>query len=392
MIGKNVVILGGKRTPIGTFLGGLSGFTAPALGTAALKGAIAAAHIDAADIEEVYMGQVIQAGSGQAPARQVALGAGCDKNTPSTTINKVCASGMKSVMMASQSIRLGDRTVMAAGGMEVLSKVPHYASLRTPTAYGHSNLVDGIAFDGLTDVYNNTPMGTCTEKVNSEMGITREHQDEWAIRSYERARKAQADGVFDWEIVDIVNQTRKGEVRISKDEECQKFMPEKFHTLKPAFLKNGTITAANASKLNDGASVTILSSEDFALERGIKPIAKILAYGDAATTPIDFAIAPALACENALKMAGLTVDDIDFHEINEAFASVPIANCKLLGINPDKVNVHGGAVALGHPIGVSGNRIILSLINTLRLNKGGIGMASICNGGGGASAIILQVE
>ena len=293
MIGKKFVILGGKRTPIGTFMGGLSGFTAPALGVAALKGAIAATHIEAKDIEEVYMGQVIQAGSGQAPARQVALGAGCDKDTPSTTINKVCASGMKSVMLAAQAIRLGDRTVLAAGGMEVLSKVPHYASLRTATPYAHSNLVDGIIFDGLTDVYNNTPMGTCTEKVNSEMGITREHQDEWAIRSYERARKAQADGTFDWEIVDIINQTRKGEVRISKDEECQKFMPEKFPALKPAFLKNGTITPANASKLNDGASVTLLASEDFAKERGIKPIARILAFADAATTPIDFAIAPA---------------------------------------------------------------------------------------------------
>jgi acetyl-CoA C-acetyltransferase len=220
MSGNRVVILGGKRTPIGTFMGGLSNFTAPHLGTMALKGAIANTHIEASDIEELYMGNVISAGAGQAPARQVALGAECDKSTVCTTINKVCASGMKTVMLASQAIRLGDRNVMAAGGMESMSKIPHYASLRTPTVYAHSNLVDGLIFDGLTDVYNNIPMGSCTEKVNSELGITREMQDEWSIESYKRARKAQEDGTFDWEIVDIVTKGRKGEVRISKDEEC----------------------------------------------------------------------------------------------------------------------------------------------------------------------------
>jgi acetyl-CoA C-acetyltransferase len=274
--------------------------------------------------------------------------------------------------------------------MESMSKIPHFTYLRQATTYAHAQLVDGLINDGLTDVYNNIPMGTCVEKTNAEMGITREMQDEWAIKSYERARAKQNDGTFDWEITPIINQTRKGEVTIAKDEECQKFLPDKFGKLKPAFIKNGTITAANASKLNDGASALLLSSEEWASEKGIKPIARVLGYGDSIVSPIDFAIAPAKACENALKMAGMTERDIDYHEINEAFASVPIANIKLLDIDPAKVNVHGGACALGHPIGMSGNRIILSLINVLRANNGSIGMASICNGGGGASAFIVE--
>ncbi len=318
------------------------------------------------------------------------LGSEIPKEVPSTLINKVCASGMKTVMMADQAIRLGDRNLMAAGGLEAMSKIPHYAQLRTATMYGHSNLVDGLMHDALTDVYNNIPMGSCVEKVNSEMGITREMQDEWAIRSYERARKAQEDGTLDWEIVDLVNQTRRGEITINKDEECQKFMPEKFPTLRPAFAKNGGITAANASKINDGASALILSSEDYAKERGLKPLARIVATADAATTPIDFAIAPASACKIAMKKAGMTTADIEVNEINEAFASVAIANIKLLDLDPETVNLHGGAVALGHPVGMSGNRIILSLINVLRKTNKTVGMASICNGGGGASAIIIE--
>lgn len=280
--------------------------------------------------------------------------------------------------------------MIAAGGMECMSKVPHFAQIRSGTAYAHSSLVDGLIHDGLTDVYNNIPMGSCVEKTNAEMGITREMQDQFAIRSYEKARAAQADGTFDWEIVDIVTQGKKGEVKLSKDEECQKFMPDKFASLRPAFIKTGSITAANASKLNDGASALIVANESWAKERGLKPLARIIGYGDGACTPIDFAVAPAIACEHALKKAGMTLKDIDYHEINEAFASVPIANSMLMGIDMDKINVHGGAVALGHPIGVSGNRIILSLINVLRKKNASVGMASICNGGGGASAVIIE--
>ena len=271
-----------------------------------------------------------------------------------------------------------------------MSKVPHYVNIRTPTAYAHAQMTDGIINDGLTDVYNNILMGSCTEKVNAEMGITREMQDQWAVRSYTRARDAQADGSFDWEIVDIVNQTNKGEVRINKDEECQKFLPDKFPKLKPAFIKNGTITAANASKINDGASCLLLASEKYANDKGLQPLARIVSYADGAAAPIDFAVAPAIACQRALDLAGLKIGDIAFHEINEAFASVPIANSVLLGIDPETINVFGGAVALGHPIGMSGNRIILTLINVLRKNNARYGMASICNGGGGASAVIVE--
>lgn len=390
MLGKKVVIVGGKRTPIGTFMGGLSGFTAPQLGSAAISGALKSTGIEAKEIEEVYMGNVISAGIGQAPSRQAALGAGCDYSTPTTDVNKVCASGMKSVMLAAQSIALGNRKTIVAGGMECMSKIPHYAYLRSPTTYSHAKLIDGLMFDGLTDVYDNIPMGNCVEKTNKDFSFTREQQDEYAIRSYERARAAQEDGTFDWEITPLEEKTRKGTKTHDKDEECQKFMPDKFKSLRPAFDKNGSITAANASKINDGASALILMEEEEAKQRGLKPLARIIGYDDAAVAPIDFAIAPTDACKNLAKRIGLNLSDVDLHEVNEAFSAVVLANMQLLGLSPEKVNIHGGAVALGHPIGVSGNRIILSLLNSLRTQNKSVGMASICNGGGGASAIAIE--
>ena len=279
---------------------------------------------------------------------------------------------------------------MLAGGMECMSKSPHYAYLRKPTPYGENTMVDCIKADGLTDAYNQILMGSCVEKVCSEMSITREAQDEYAIESYNRARAAQEAGILDWETVEIIMQDRKGEKKFSRDEECQKFMPDKFPGLKPAFAKNGTITAANASKINDGAACLVLMSEQAAKDRGLKPLARIVAYDDAAVAPIDFAIAPAKACEKLLKAANMQMTDIEYHEVNEAFAAVALANMKLLDLDPSRVNVHGGAVGLGHPVGVSGARILLSLINVLRTKDATMGMASICNGGGGASAIILE--
>jgi len=271
-----------------------------------------------------------------------------------------------------------------------MSKSPHYQYLRAAVGFGNAQSVDSIQNDGLTDVYNNILMGSCVEKINGDMGITREAQDEYAIESYNRARAAQEKGRFDWECVGITLKNRKGETMFARDEECQKFMPDKFPSLKPAFAKNGTITAANASKINDGAASIILMSEDAAKERGIKPLARIVAYDDAAVAPIDFAIAPAKACDKLLKRTGLSMSDIDYHEINEAFAAVALANMKLLDLDHSRVNVHGGAVALGHPIGASGARILISLMNVLRTNDANLGMASICNGGGGASAVIIE--
>lgn len=390
MLGKKVVIVGGKRTPIGTFMGGLSGFTAPQLGSTAIRGALSSAGIEAKEVEEVFMGNVISAGQGQAPSRQAALGAGIDYKTPTTDINKVCASGMKSVMLAAQTIALGNRKLMVAGGMESMSKIPHYAYLRSPTTYSHAKLIDGLMFDGLTDAYDNIAMGNCVEKTNKDFSFTREQQDDFAKRSYERAREAQSNGTFDWEITPVEEESRKGKKIIDKDEECQKYMPDKFGQLRPAFDKNGSITAANSSKINDGASALILMEEEAAKARGLKPLARILGFDDAAVAPIDFAIAPTDACKSLLKKLSLKNSDIDLHEINEAFAAVVLANMKLLDIDPEKVNIHGGAVALGHPIGTSGNRIILSLINALRKQNKSLGMASICNGGGGASAIVIE--
>lgn len=390
MIGKRVVIVSGKRTPIGTFMGGLSNIPAPTLASTAIKGALSSANLKAKEVDEVFIGNVINAGIGQAPSRQAALGAGFDYSTPTTDINKVCASGMKSVMIGAQSIALGDRTTVVAGGMENMSKIPHYSYLRTPTTYAHARLIDGLMHDGLTDAYDNIAMGNCVEKTNRDFGFTREQQDEFAIASYEKARKAQEDGTLAWEITPVEEQTRRGTNVIEKDEECQRFMPDKFGSLRPAFEKTGSITAANASKINDGASALILMEEEAAKARGLKPLARIVGFDDSACAPIDFAIAPAGACKKLLATHKMEASDVDLHEINEAFSSVVLANIELLGLDPTKVNVHGGAVALGHPIGASGNRIILSLINALRSEDKSVGMASICNGGGGASAILIE--
>jgi acetyl-CoA C-acetyltransferase len=297
---------------------------------------------------------------------------------------------MKSVMIASETLMLGHRKIMVAGGMECMSQSPHYAFLRKPAGFGDVTFPDSIKHDGLTDVYNKILMGSCTEKVVTDLNISRQAQDEFAIESYNRARKAQESGVLGWEIADVIIEDKKGSKKISHDEECQKFMPDKFPGLKPAFAKNGTITAANSSKLNDGACAFVLMTEQTAKEHGLQPLARIVSFGDAAVAPIDFGIAPAKACQEALNRAGLKMKDIEYHEINEAFSAVALANMKLLDLDHNKVNVHGGAVALGHPIGASGARIILSLINVLRTHNGKLGMASICNGGGGASAIIIE--
>eukprot|EP00927_Polykrikos_kofoidii_P081611 TRINITY_DN7915_c0_g1_i3.p1 TRINITY_DN7915_c0_g1~~TRINITY_DN7915_c0_g1_i3.p1 ORF type:complete len:432 (-),score=70.37 TRINITY_DN7915_c0_g1_i3:31-1254(-) len=389
--GRSVVIVGAKRTPVGSFMGQFANMTAPMLGSAAARGAIEQAGIRPEDIEENFFGCVINAGLGQAPDRQVALKAGCSVDTPSTMVNKVCASGMKAVMMGAQQIRVGDRNIVLAGGMESMSKAPHFLYLRKPTGYGNASAIDSIAFDGLTDAYNNIPMGSCVEKNVSKMGISRESQDEFAIMSYTRARQAQENGWFKSEIQNVSEVDRKGaEKVISEDEECKKFMPDKFPGLKPAFQKDGTITAANASKINDGAAGIVLMSEETALERGLKPLARIVGFDDAALEPIDFALAPAKAADRLLKKLGATMRDVDFHEVNEAFAAVALANIKLMDLDVNKVNVHGGACALGHPIGASGARILVSLISVLQRNDASVGMASICNGGGGASAIMIE--
>ena len=297
---------------------------------------------------------------------------------------------MKTVMLGATAIAAGDRNTILAGGFESMSKAPHYIYLRKGTGYGHAQAIDSIQFDGLTDVYNNILMGSCTEKICSELGITREAQDEYAIKSYNKARAAQEKGLLDWEIVDIIEEVKGKEKRINKDEECGKFLPEKFPTLKPAFAKNGTITAANASKINDGACSIIIMAEETAKERGLKPLARIIGFEDAEVVPIDFGIAPSKAVARLLQRKGMTIKNIDYHEVNEAFSAVALANMKLLDIDPERINVHGGAVALGHPVGMSGARIILSLINVLRNKNASIGMASICNGGGGASAMMIE--
>jgi len=302
----------------------------------------------------------------------------------------MCASGMKSVMIGATAIAAGDRDTIVAGGFESMSKAPHYIYMRKPIPYGNSQIVDSLVLDGLTDVYNNILMGACVEKICSEMGITREAQDEYAIRSYNRARHAQETGVFDWEIVDIIENIKGKDRKLNKDEECQKFVPEKFASLKPAFAKNGTITPANASKLNDGACTIVIMAEDVAKERGLKPLARIIGFDDAACVPIDFGIAPTKAVTRLLAKKGMTLKNVDYHEINEAFSAVALANMKLMDLDPERVNVHGGAVALGHPVGMSGARLILSLINVLKSKNGSIGVASICNGGGGASAIMIE--
>ena len=389
---KEVFIVAAARTPMGSFMGSLSSVPATKLGATAVKGALAKANINPNVIEEIYMGNVLQAGEGQAPARQVAIGAGLSIETPATTVNKVCASGMKAVMMACQAIKAGDREAIVAGGMENMSQVPHYFAARNATKLGDVKMQDGMVLDGLTDVYNKVHMGVCAEKCAAEYQLTREDQDNFAIESYKRSAKAWEEGKFNDEIVPVEIPQRKGEpVVFAQDEEYKAVNFDRIATLPTVFQRdNGTVTAANASTLNDGASALVLMSKEKMEELGLKPLAKIVSYADASQEPEWFTTAPAKALPIALKKAGLEVSDIDFFEFNEAFSVVGLANNKILGLDASKVNVNGGAVSLGHPLGSSGSRIIVTLINVLKQNNGKYGAAAICNGGGGASAIVIE--
>mgnify|MGYP000002578044 FL=1 len=388
---KEVYIIAAVRTPIGSFMGGLSTVSATKLGAVAIKGALEKSSIDGNLIDEVFMGNVLQAGVGQAPARQAALAAGLGQNVPCTTVNKVCASGMKAIMFGAQSILCGDNHIVVAGGMESMSQTPHYLNGRNGTKFGNMTVVDGISLDGLLDVYSNVPMGTCAELCAKEYGITREDQDNFAITSYQRATEAWDAGKFNEEVVPVSIPQRKGDPKIiAKDEEYTNVFLDKIPSLRPAFDKEGTITAANASTINDGASALILASKEAVEKYGLKPIAKIVSYADAAQAPEWFTTAPSLAVPKALEKAGLSTNDIDYWELNQAFSVVGIANTKILGLQPEKVDVNGGAVALGHPLGNSGSRIIVTLIHVLKQNNGRYGGAAICNGGGGASAMIIE--
>lgn len=388
---KETYIVSAVRTPIGSFGGALSTVPAPKLGATAIKEAIERAGIDASDVQEVFMGNVLQANLGQAPARQAALFAGIPNNVPCTTVNKVCASGMKSISLAAQSIIAGDNDIVVAGGMENMSMVPHYFNARNATKLGDVKMLDGMVKDGLTDVYNQVHMGVCADKCATENNITRADQDNFAIESYRRAANAWDAGKFDNEIVAVAVPQRKGDaIVVAKDEEYTNVMLDKIPALNPVFTADGTVTAANASTLNDGASALVLMSKEKADSMGIKPIAKIVGYGDAAHEPEWFTTAPSKAIPVALKKAGLETSDIDFWELNEAFSVVGIVNTQKMGLDPAKVDVNGGAVALGHPLGSSGSRIIVTLINVLKQNNAKYGGAAICNGGGGASALIIE--
>ena len=388
---KKVVIVSAVRTPIGSFMGGLSSITAPKLGAAAIKGALEKIQLDPNLVNEVYMGNVVQAGVGQAPARQAAIFAGLSNEVACTTINKVCASGMKAVMLASQAIQCGDTDIVIAGGMENMSLIPHYMNLRSGTKFGPNTMVDGMQKDGLTDAYDNNAMGVSADLCANKYNISREEQDSFAIQSYKRSSEAWNSGKFNNEVIPVSVPQRKGDpIVISKDEEFSNVNLDKIPSLNPAFTKEGTVTAANASTINDGAAALILMSEEKALSLNLKPLAYVRSYADAAQEPKWFTTSPAKALPIALKKAGLTTSDVDFFEFNEAFSVVGLANSKILGLNNDKVNVNGGAVSLGHPLGCSGARIIVTLINVLEQNNAKIGAAAICNGGGGASAIVIE--
>ena len=390
---KKVVIVSAVRTPIGSFMGGLSTVTAPQLGAAAIKGALNKINLSPELIDEVIMGNVVQAGVGQAPARQAALLAGLPNKTIATTINKVCASGMKAVMQGAQAIMAGDAEIIVAGGMENMSLIPHYLHLRNGYKFGPANMIDGMQKDGLSDAYDNSAMGVSADLCATEYKISREEQDAFAIQSYERSAKAWESGKFDSEIVPVSVPQRRGEpIIIDKDEEYTNVKLDKIPTLAPAFTKEGTVTAANASTINDGAAALILMSEEKAIELGLKPLAYIKSYADAAQEPKWFTTTPSVALPKALNKVGLSVNDVDFFEFNEAFSVVGLANSKILGLDASKVNVNGGAVSLGHPLGCSGARIIITLINVLAQNNAKIGAAAICNGGGGASAIVIERE
>ncbi len=388
---KEVFIVGAMRTPLGSFNGSLASVSATKLGAVAIKAALEQANINPELVEEVLMGSVLQAGLGQAPARQAAKFAGISDNVPATTINKVCASGMKAIALAAQSIQLGNADIVVAGGMENMSQVPHYLpSSRGGFKYGNTALVDGIINDGLTDVYSNELMGSCAELCAAEYGITREDQDTFARTSYERSAKAWAEGKFANEIAPVTIQTRKGEVIVSEDEEYKSVDFSKFPTLRTVFKKDGTVTAANASTINDGAAALVLVSGEKLKELGLTPLAKIIGSADAEQAPEWFTTTPSKALPLAAKRAGIEVSDLDFVELNEAFAVVGLANNKIMNLSADKVNVNGGAVSLGHPLGASGARIIVTLVNVLKQNNGKLGGAGICNGGGGASAMVIE--
>ena len=388
---KEVVIASMARTPIGSFMGALSSISAPKLGAEAIKGALKKINLDPNNVEEVLMGNVVQAGTGQAPARQAAIYAGIPDTVPCTTVNKVCASGMKAVIQGAQAIALGDADIVVAGGMENMSLIPHYYNARSATKFGPATFVDGMQKDGLVDAYDKNAMGVCADLCATEHEFSREDQDNYAIQSYNRSSAAWEAGKFDNEVVPVEVPQRRGEpIIVNQDQEYTNVKMEKIPSLRPAFTKEGTVTAANASTINDGAAALVLMSKEKADELGIEPIAKIKSYADAAQEPKWFTTAPAKALPKALDKAGISIKDVDYFELNEAFSVVGLANMKILGLSDDKVNVNGGAVSLGHPLGCSGARILITLCSVLQQNDAKIGAAGICNGGGGASAVVLE--
>lgn len=388
---KEVVIVSAVRTPIGSFMGALSTIPAPKLGAIAIKGALDKIDLSPNLVEEVLMGNVVQAGTGQAPARQAAIFAGIPDSVPCTTINKVCASGMKTVMQAAQAIALGDASIIVAGGMENMSLIPHYVHMRTGQKFGPTSMIDGMQKDGLVDVYDQSAMGVCADACAVKHDFSREDQDNFAIQSYTRSAEASNAGKFKNEIIPVEVPQRRGEpVLVSEDQEFKNVKMEKIPALRPAFSKDGTVTAANASTINDGAAALVLMSAEKATELNLKPLASIKGYADAAQEPEWFTTAPAKALPKALDKAGVSISDVDYFEFNEAFAVVGLANMKLLGLTDNNVNINGGAVSLGHPLGCSGARILVTLLHTLDQKNAKIGAAAICNGGGGASAIVVE--
>lgn len=389
---KEVVIVSAVRTPIGSFMGSLSKIPAPKLGAIAIKGAIKKIDLDTNLIDEVLMGHVVQSGVGQAPARQAAIFAGIPDTVPCTTVNKVCASGMKTVIQAAQSISIGDRDIVVAGGMENMSLIPHYVGSRNPKKFGSIIMDDGMQKDGLTDAFNQKAMGVLADLCAKKFSLTREKQDNYAIKSYKRSLNATKKGLFEKEIIKVEIPQKNGEViYVSEDEELNNIKLEKIPKLKAAFTSDGTVTAANASTINDGAAALILMSREKAEFLNLKPIASILSSEDTALDPDWFTIAPSEAIPKALKKINMSINDIDYFELNEAFSAVALANMKILNLDSSKVNVNGGAVSIGHPLGCSGARIIVTLLNVLEQNNGKIGAAAICNGGGGASAMIVKL-
>lgn len=388
---KEVYIVSAVRTPMGSFGGTLAGVPATKLGATAIKGALDKIKLDPKEVNEVFMGSVLQANLGQAPARQAAKFAGLPDNVNCTTVNKVCASGMKSISLAAQTIMLGDADVVVAGGMESMSQVPFYLeNNRWGAKYGNGMVIDGLAKDGLTDVYGNVPMGNCAETCAKEYKFTREEQDAFAIESYKRSAAAWAAGKFNDEIVPVEVKTKKGDVLFAEDEEYKNVNFDKIPALKPVFQKDGTVTAANASTMNDGAAALVLMSKEKAEALGLKPLAKIRGYADAEQAPEWFTTTPSVAVPKAVEKAGLKMSDIEYFELNEAFSVVGLANMKLMNLDPSKVNVNGGAVSLGHPLGASGARVIVTLIHVLKQNNAKYGAAGICNGGGGATALVIE--